>query len=71
MTNNMSKIKKMTGISIFTAIIIVLQIICTFVKFGPFSITLALAPILVCSALYGKNRPYPSYSEDPVPLAGS
>jgi len=45
----------MTGLSIFTALIIVLQIICTFVRFGPFSITLALAPIIIGAAIYGRN----------------
>jgi uncharacterized membrane protein len=39
--------------SIFTAIVAILQVFATFVKFGPFSITLALAPIVVGAALYG------------------
>lgn len=43
----------MTGLAIFTAIIVVLQVICTFVRFGPFSITLTLAPIIIGAALYG------------------
>lgn len=47
------KTKKMVSLSIFTAIIIVLTIICTFIRFGPFSITLALAPIIVGAAMYG------------------
>lgn len=45
--------KNMVGLAIFTAIIIVLTVICTFIKFGPFSITLALAPIIVGAAMYG------------------
>ena len=36
-----------------TAIIVVLQVVASFVKFGPFTITLALAPILIGAALYG------------------
>lgn len=48
-----NSIKKMTGLSILTSIIIVLQIICTFIKFGPFSITLALTPIIIGGAIYG------------------
>ena len=36
-----------------TAIIVVLQVVASFVKFGPFSITLALAPIIIGAALYG------------------
>ena len=47
------KVRRMTGIAIFTAIVVVLQIVCTFVRFGPFSITLALAPIIIGAALYG------------------
>ena len=45
----------MTGLAIFTAIIVVLTVLCNFVRFGPFSITLALAPIIIGTALYGKG----------------
>ena len=48
-----SKTQKLTVLSIFTAVIIVLQVLCTFIRFGPFSITLALAPIIIGAALYG------------------
>ena len=47
--------RKMTGLAIFTAIIVVLQVLCTFVRFGPFSITRALAPIIIGTAMYGKG----------------
>lgn len=47
--------RTMTGLAIFTAIIVVLQVLCTFVRFGPFSITLALAPIIIGTAMYGKG----------------
>ena len=47
------KTERLAGLGILTAIIIVLQIISTFVKFGPFSITLTLIPIVVGAALYG------------------
>lgn len=47
------KVQRMTGIAILTAIIVVVQIICTFIHFGPFSITLALAPIIIGAAVYG------------------
>ncbi|MBQ3264475.1 MAG: ECF transporter S component [Ruminococcus sp.] len=46
---------RLTGLGILTAIIIVLQIFTTFVRFGPFSITLALIPIVVGAAMYGKG----------------
>ena len=47
--------RRMTGLAIFTALIIVIQVICTFVRFGPFSITLALAPIIIGAAMYGRK----------------
>ena len=43
----------MTGIAILSAIIVVLQILSNFVKFGPVSITLSLAPIIIGAAIYG------------------
>ncbi len=49
------RLKRMTGLSIFSAIIVVLTLLCTFVRFGPFSITLALAPIVIGAALYGSS----------------
>ena len=39
--------------AILTAIVIVLQLLCTFVRVGPFSITLALMPMIIGAALYG------------------
>ena len=53
MIMNHSKTQRMTGLALFTGIIVVLQVIGTFVKFGPFSITLTLIPIVVGAALYG------------------
>lgn len=50
---NHSKTQRLTGLALFTAIVVVLQLISTFVKFGPFSITLTLVPIVVGAALYG------------------
>ncbi len=47
--------RRMAGLAIFTAIIVVLQVLCTFIRFGPFSITLALAPIIIGTAMYGKG----------------
>ena len=48
-----SNVYRLTGLAILTAIIIVLQIFTTFVKFGPFSITLALIPMVIGAAMYG------------------
>jgi len=47
--------RKMAVLAIFTALIIVLQVFSTFVHFGPVSITLALTPIIIGGALYGKK----------------
>lgn len=48
-----SKTRRLTELALFTALIIVLQVISTLVKFGPFSITLTLVPIVVGAAIYG------------------
>ena len=43
----------LTGVAIFTAVVIVLQMLGSFIRFGPFSISLTLIPIVVGAALYG------------------
>ncbi|MDY6094808.1 MAG: ECF transporter S component [Oscillospiraceae bacterium] len=53
MQNNTGKTRKLTGIAIFTAIVIVLQLLGSFIRFGPFSISLVLIPIVVGAAMYG------------------
>ncbi len=50
-TNNNTQ--NIVGLGLFTAIIVVLQLLGSFVKFGPFSISLVLVPIVVGAALYG------------------
>ena len=47
------KIHKMVGIAILMAIVVVLQLLGQFIKFGPVSISLVLLPIVVGAALYG------------------
>ncbi len=47
--------KKASAYGLFAAIVVVLQLIATFIKFGPVNITLALAPIIVGAALYGRR----------------
>ena len=47
------KTKTLVGTGILTAIVIVLQALAIGIKFGPFSITLVLIPIVVGAALYG------------------
>lgn len=46
-------IKKITVTGILMAIVVVLQLMGSFIKFGPFSISLVLIPIVVGAALYG------------------
>ena len=46
------KVKNMVGIGLFTAIVVVLQFLGGGIKFGIFSISLVLIPIVVGSALY-------------------
>lgn len=48
-----TKIQKVVGMGLFTAIIVALQMLASAIKFGPFSITLVLAPIVIGAALYG------------------
>lgn len=45
--------KKVVGLGLFTAIVVVLQLLGSFIKFGPFSISLVLIPIVVGTAIYG------------------
>ncbi|MBQ7472893.1 MAG: ECF transporter S component [Oscillospiraceae bacterium] len=45
--------RTLTGLALFTAVVIVLQLLGSFVRFGPFSISLVLIPIVVGAALYG------------------
>ena len=46
--------KTIAGTGLLTAIVVVLQIFGSAIKFGPFSISLVLIPIVVGAALYGK-----------------
>ena len=48
-----SKTKKIVGIGLFTAIVVVLQLLGGGIRFGVFSISLVLVPIVVGAAVYG------------------
>lgn len=52
-TSTHAKVRNMATLAILSAVVIVLQMICTFIKFGPFSITLALTPIAIGAAIFG------------------
>lgn len=49
----MNKTKTLVGIGLFTAIVVVLQLLGGGIRFGIFSISLVLVPIVVGSAVYG------------------
>lgn len=48
-----TKIQRMVGIAILSAIVVVLQLLGSFIRFGPASISLVLVPIVVGAAMYG------------------
>ncbi|MBE7048523.1 MAG: ECF transporter S component [Ruminococcaceae bacterium] len=52
---NRSSTKKLVLCSILTALVIVLQCMGSFIKFGPFSISLVLLPIVIGAALCGST----------------
>ncbi len=54
-TKQQSKTFKIVGLGILTAIIIVLQVVTTYFPTKPFAITLALIPIVIGAALFGKG----------------
>lgn len=47
--------QKIVGIGILTAIVVALQFLSMAIRFGTFSVTLSLIPIVVGAALYGKG----------------
>lgn len=55
MSNNVAKTStyRLVGTAIFTAIVVVLQFIGFFLRFGTFSISLVLMPIVLGAALFG------------------
>lgn len=48
-----AKTKTIVGLGLLTAIVIVLQALAISIRFGVFTITLVLAPIIIGAALYG------------------
>lgn len=53
MINTRINTKTLARVACFTSIVIVLQLLGSFIRFGPFSISLVLIPIVVGAALYG------------------
>lgn len=48
-----SNTRKIAGMGLLTAIVVVLQLLGSFIRFGTFSISLVLIPIVVGAAIYG------------------
>ena len=55
MNEKNSNIKKTAGIAVFIAIIVILQMIGSFIRIGAFSVSLVLVPIVAGAAVYGQN----------------
>lgn len=53
LTKTSSKVNRMVGLAIFIAIVVVLQVLGSFIRFGSFSVSLVLLPIVIGAALYG------------------
>ena len=53
MENKRIQTRTLTGLAILTAVVVVLQLLGSFIRFGTFSISLVLIPIVVGAALYG------------------
>ena len=53
MENKRLDTRTLTGMALLTAVVVILQLLGSFVRFGPFSISLVLIPIVVGAALYG------------------
>ena len=49
----MSKVQRMTLLALLTAIVVVLQLLGSFIRFGEFSISLVLVPIVLGAAMLG------------------
>lgn len=52
-TRNHGKTRRLTGMALFTALVVILQLLGSFIRFGPFSISLVAMPIVIGAALYG------------------
>lgn len=51
--NQTSKTSKLVGTAILMAIVVVLQSVASSIRIGPFTITLALVPIMIGAIIYG------------------
>lgn len=47
------KVLRLVGIAILSALVVILQLLGSFIRFGPVSVSLVLLPIVVGAAMYG------------------
>ena len=51
--NSQGKTRRLAGLTLFTALIVILQLLGNFIRFGPVSVSLVALPIAVGAAVYG------------------
>ncbi len=51
--NNTFSVQKLTGLAVLTAIVVILQLVGSSIRFGPFSVSLVLIPIAIGAILFG------------------
>ncbi len=49
------KIQRLAGMALLSALVVILQLLGQFIRFGPVSVTLVLVPIVVGAAVYGPS----------------
>jgi len=53
-SSTFGNVRRLTGLALLSSLVIVLTVLGSFIRFGPFTITLALVPIIVGAAIYGE-----------------
>lgn len=53
MNTNQQKVERLVGTAVLAAVVVVVQLIASGIKIGPFTITLSLVPIILGAILYG------------------
>jgi len=51
--NSQEKTRRLAGLALFTALIVILQLLGSFIRFSPVSVSLVALPIVVGAAVYG------------------
>ena len=53
MNSKYATTRQLAGTALFTALVVILQLLGSFIRFGPFSVSLVALPIVVGAAVYG------------------